>query len=155
MKRRFDPSKWQLRFGGLFVIVIYLGTASFIEHITDDPYIGITYGYIGGLIPLIVISIYIQTRLKKTTEESLSQADKDFDLKPDMLASVLAFAGAFLFVHYFFDLPLNDVIMQTSFLAGGAVLSFIFYIIRMKGKGYQLEDGHWIKKEEEQKEHTD
>lgn len=146
MRKKFDPSKWQLRFGFLFLIVLYLGAASLVEYIIDDPVQGLIYGYMGGLIPFIGVSIYADTRLKKTTEESLSQADKDFDLKPDILVSILAYTGAFLFVYYSFDFPLRDIIVQGSLLAGSALSSFIYYIIRMKGKGYGLEDGTWVKR---------
>ncbi len=38
--------------------------------------------------------------------------------------------------------------MQGSLLAGSALSSFIYYIIRMKGKGYELEDGTWLKRKE-------
>lgn len=154
MKRRFDPSKWQLRFGGLFVLLIFLGSVSFTEPSPSDSIARSTNNYFIGFILLIGISLYVDTRLIKTTEDSLSQADKDFNLKPDILFAILAFVGGVLLVSYSFDFPLRDIIFQASLFAGGAVLSFIFYIIRMKGKGYQLEDGHWIKKEEKQKERT-
>ncbi|WP_252312980.1 hypothetical protein [Sinobaca sp. H24] len=80
MRKRFDPSKWQLRFGFLFLVVLYLGAASFVEYIIDDPVQGLIYGYMGGLLPFIGVIIYAETRLKKTTEESYPKQTKTLTL---------------------------------------------------------------------------
>ncbi|TMW71453.1 hypothetical protein [Alteribacter natronophilus] len=152
MGKKIDMNtKQQYLFGVIFAIV-FGGIILLFTLTMPNPLIGIVTGYAvaTGLALLFRYTIF-ERYFKKTDENEMTRADRDFNMYKTPLIMAPLFVGILTPLNYWVN---NFNSWSESLLYSVILLVFILpailliHYIRMRRRGYRLDKGYFVKKED-------